>query len=81
MKRVLQYIVTANVEPLASKTSYCQISWSLRSPEIICFDDGIALKFDRHIGSTAADVPDKFQSDWKSLNLNLTASRLHEIFR
>ena len=27
------------------------------------YNDRIALKFDRHIGSTAADVPAKFQSD------------------
>ena len=27
----------------------------------------------------AAEVPVKFQSDWKSLNPNLAASRLHEI--
>ena len=29
----------------------------------------------------AAVVPVKFQSDWKSLNPNLVASRLHEILR
>ena len=29
--------------------------------------------------SAAAEVPAKFQSDWKSLNPNLAASRLHEI--
>ena len=34
----------------------------------------------RKIGSAAAEVPAKFQSDWKSLNPNL-ASRLHEILR
>ena len=31
--------------------------------------------------SAAAEVPVKFQSDWKSLNPNLTASRHHEILR
>ena len=41
----------------------------------------IALKFDRHLGSTAAEVPVKFLSDWKSLNPNLAASRLREILR
>ena len=41
----------------------------------------IALKFDRHIGSTAAEVPFKFQSDRTILNTNLAASRLYEILR
>ena len=34
-----------------------------------------------HLGSAAAEMPVKFQSDLKSLNRNLTASRLHEILR
>ena len=33
----------------------------------------IVLKFDRHLGSDAADEPVKFQSDWESLS-NLAAS-------
>ena len=41
----------------------------------------IALKFDRHISSTAAEVPVKFQSDRTILNSNLAASRLYEILR
>ena len=41
----------------------------------------IALKFDRHIGSTTAEVPVKFQSDRKILHTNLAASRLYEILR
>ena len=52
-----------------------------RSREIGCYNDHIALKFDRHLGSVAAEVPVKFQSDWKSLNPNLAASRLHKILR
>ena len=39
------------------------------------------MKFDRHLGSSAADVPVKFQSDWLSPNLNLVASRLHKILQ
>ena len=50
-----------------------------RSREIGCYNDGICLKFDRHLGRAAAEVPVKFQSDWKSLNPNLAASRLHEM--
>ena len=41
----------------------------------------IALKFDRHIGSNAAEGPVKFQSDRIILNTNLAASRLYEILR
>ena len=52
-----------------------------RSREIRCQNDRIALKFERHFGSAAAEVPVKFQSDWKSLYMNLAASRLHEILR
>ena len=41
----------------------------------------IALKFDRHLGSTAVDVAVKFQSDQAILNTNLAASRLCEILQ
>ena len=49
--------------------------------EIGCYNDCITLKFDSHLRSTAAEVPVKFQSDWKSLTGNLTASSLHEILQ
>ena len=52
-----------------------------RSHEIECYNSRIALKFDRHLGSSAVDVPVKFQSDWQSPNPNLAASRLHEILQ
>ena len=52
-----------------------------RSREIGCYNDHIALNFDRHIGSVAAEVPVKFRSDWKNLNPNRAASRIHEILR
>ena len=42
--------------------------------KIGCYADRIALKFDRHSGSTA-DVPVKFQSDWRNLTPNPAASR------
>ena len=41
----------------------------------------IALKFDRHRGSKAAEVPVKFQSDAKICATDLAASTLHEILR
>ena len=37
------------------------------------------MKFDRHLGISAVEVP--VESDWKSLNLNFTALRLHEILQ
>ena len=48
-----------------------------RSRQIGCYNDRIALKFDRHLGSAADEVPGKFQRDRKSLNSNLAASKLH----
>ena len=41
----------------------------------------IALTFYRHMDSTAADVPVKFQSDRKIQNINPAASRLCEILQ
>ena len=41
---------------------------------------GIALKFDRYLGSTAAEVPVKFQSDTTIATSILAASWLHEIW-
>ena len=52
-----------------------------RSHEIDALNCCIALKFDRHIGSHAAEVPVKFQSDRTILNTNLAASILYEILR
>ena len=55
------------------------IIWILQVPsrKIRCYYDCIALKFDRHLDSDAVDVIVNFQSDWKSLNPNLTDSRLY----
>ena len=50
-----------------------------RDDGIGCYNDPIALKINWRIDSTAAEVPVKFQNDWKSLNQNLTVWRLHEI--
>ena len=52
-----------------------------RSREIECCNDRIALKFERHLGSAAAEVPIKFQSDRKCLKPNLVALRLYETLR
>ena len=45
-----------------------------RTREIKCYNDRIALKFDKHLGSSAAEVLVKLQSDWKCLNPILAAS-------
>ena len=42
-----------------------------RSRKIQCYNNRFALKFDRHLSSADAEVPVKFQSDWKSLNSNI----------
>ena len=46
------------------------------SHEIGFYNDRIDLKFDRHLGSAAAEVPVKFEIDWKSLNSNLATSKI-----
>ena len=45
------------------------------------YTDRVALKFDRHLGSAAAEVPVNFVNECKSLNPILAASRLHEFLR
>ena len=52
-----------------------------RSCEMGCYEARITLKFDRHLGSAAAELPVKFLSDWKSLNPNLAALKLCKIFQ
>ena len=54
---------------------------SAGKPRVSGSDVSIALKFDRHIGSSAAEMPVKFQSDMIIITSNLVASRLHEIWR
>ena len=49
------------------------------SPEIGSLYFHTALKFDRLIGSSVAEVAVKFQSDQTILNTNLVALKLHEI--
>ena len=45
------------------------------------YNDWSALTFDRLLDSAAAEVPVKFQNNWKSLKPNLAAPRFHEILR
>ena len=67
---------------LSRKASYQQISWSLEAAGL----DGIKTISNGNLtGSSATlaavEVPVKFQSDGKSLNPNLGASRRREILR
>ena len=68
------FSVNQGLYSLSGKTSYQQIGKS-RSREIGYHNDRIALKFDRHLGSSAADVGVKFHSDWK------TQTRLRDFAR
>ena len=52
-----------------------------RSREIVCYSDRIALKFDRRVGSSAAEMPVNFQSDSTTLIQYLMAAKLCEIRR
>ena len=69
-----------NINPLSAFLGAVSISES-RSRENASFDYRIALKFDRHFGSIAAEVPVKFQWDRTMLNTNHAASRLCEILQ
>ena len=52
-----------------------------RSLEIEVDTFPIALIFDRHLGSSAVEIPVKFQNDTIIIASNLAASRLHEIWQ
>ena len=65
---------------LSGKTSYRKISWSLEAARF-GLNFPIALKFGRYLGSAAAELSVKFQSDTTIATSNLAASRLHEIWR
>ena len=62
--------------PLITK-SYPKISWNLEAARLEV-RNVVSLW---HLDSATAQVPLKFQSDWKSLNANLASLRLHEILR
>ena len=71
---ILSYGVVCNIESAPGSHFNIRqdvLSWDLvkpRSREIGCLRYRIALKFDRHIGSSAANVPVKFQGDLTILN-------------
>ena len=47
---------------LSGKTSYCKIPWSLEAAQIESYNDRIALKFDRHLGSAVSEVSEIWQA-------------------
>ena len=58
----------------------------VRYREVLKSRDGslncrIALKFDMHTGSDAAEEPAIFHSDQTILNINLADARLHEVIK
>ena len=55
----------------SGKTSYCQISSSLETARFDVIMIELPLKLDRHLDSSAADVPVKFQSDMMTLRNKL----------
>ena len=57
------------------------ISRSLKSQACMILNAPVALKFEKHLSSIAADMPVKFHSDWKDLHTNLIPSRLCKILR
>ena len=74
---VIMYTSGCQSGPLFTKRTDVlpQVLAKSRSREIGCCNERIASIFDRHLGSAAAEVPVKCQSDWRSRNLNLVASR------
>ena len=60
----------------------CGYTCKSRSREIRVYTFPSALKFDKHLGSSAAEMFVKFpQSDVIIITTNLVASRLHEMLR
>ena len=62
-----------------SRTSYHEIPWSHRSREFRVKTFLVALIFSRHLDSSAADMPAKFQSDTIVMISNLASQRIHKI--
>ena len=51
-----------------------------RNREIRYYTFLVTLKFDKQLGSNAAELPAKYHSDMNIITSNLAASRLHEIW-
>ena len=76
----LQHLWQQGPVSLSDKTSYHKILWNFETSKISSLNYPTTLTFDRHIGSSTAEVPVKFHSDWIILNTNLMASSLLQNF-
>ena len=77
-----RYHCNQSPNPTSDKTSYREISWNLVTARLHdSLNHCVALKFDKRMGSSAAEVSVKFQRNRTILNTNVTASGLHEILR
>ena len=72
---------TQGLYSLSGHMSYRKMYWSLEATRFGFRPFPVALKFDWLLGSWAAEMPVKFQSDTIIITSNLAASRLHEIWR
>ena len=73
--RTIQVVIVRDLRPYSPSRRMSPNLVKSRSREFECYNDFIAMNYDRHLGSNAAEVPVKCLSDWKSLNPNLAASR------
>ena len=64
---------------LSGRASYRKISRSLKAASLIVMIIVSLWNFDKHLLRAAAEMPVKFQSDWKCITPNLVASRFHDI--
>ena len=71
----VDYTFILGIYSLSRWTSYRRISQSLEAAGF----GWIALKFDRHLDSRAAEMPVKFQSHTNIITSDLVATRFHEI--
>ena len=67
--------------PPSGKTSYSKILWSLEAARLRFTLFQSLWNLAGNIGSSTAEMPDKFQSDTIIEASNLVVSRLHEISR
>ena len=70
-------VILQGLYSLSRWMTYCKISWSLESTRL---DVIMIVSLWNLTGSTAAEGPVKFQSDWKNVMPNLEVLKLCEIW-
>ena len=75
LKYYLIYQIRASIHKAVRRLT--AISREVSKQRNVCL---IALKFEKRIGSSAAEIPVKLQSETMIITSNLTASTLHEIW-